>query len=50
MKVAFGDGKTYDATIVGSDPSTDVAVLKVNAPASELQPADDRRLERGRGR
>jgi putative serine protease PepD len=38
VKVAFGDGKTYDATIVGSDPSTDVAVLKVNAPASELQP------------
>ena len=38
VKVSFGDGKTYDATIVGSDPSTDVAVLKVNAPASELSP------------
>jgi putative serine protease PepD len=38
VKVSFGDGNTYDATIVGSDASTDVAVLKVNAPASELQP------------
>jgi len=38
VKVAFGDGKTYTATIVGSDPSTDVAVLKVDAPASELSP------------
>ena len=38
IKVTFGDGKTYTATIVGSDTSTDVAVLKVNAPASELSP------------
>jgi putative serine protease PepD len=38
VKVSFGDGKTYTATIVGSDTSTDVAVLKVNAPASELSP------------
>jgi putative serine protease PepD len=38
VKVSFGDGKTYSATIVGKDTSTDVAVLKVNAPASELSP------------
>jgi putative serine protease PepD len=38
VKVTFGDGKTYTATIVGSDPSTDVAVLKVDASASELGP------------
>ena len=38
VKVSFGDGKTYTATVVGSDTSTDVAVLKVNAPASELSP------------
>ena len=38
VKVSFGDGKTYTATIVGKDTSTDVAVLKVNAPASELSP------------
>jgi putative serine protease PepD len=38
VKVTFGDGKTYTASIVGSDPSTDVAVLKVSAPASELMP------------
>jgi putative serine protease PepD len=38
VKVSFGDGKAYDAKVVGSDASTDVAVLKVNAPASELSP------------
>jgi putative serine protease PepD len=38
IKVTFQDGKTYTATVVGSDPSTDVAVLKVDAPASELSP------------
>jgi putative serine protease PepD len=38
IKVTFGDGKTYTATLIGSDISTDIAVLKVNAPASELSP------------
>ncbi len=38
IKVTFGDGKTYTATVVGKDTSTDVAVLKVSAPASELSP------------
>ena len=36
--VRFADGKTYDATVVGSDPSTDIAVLDVDAPASVLEP------------
>jgi putative serine protease PepD len=38
IKVRFSDGKTYDATLVGTDPSTDLAVIKVDAPASELHP------------
>jgi putative serine protease PepD len=38
VKVTFANGKTYSATVVGSDPSTDLAVLKVDAPDSILQP------------
>jgi S1-C subfamily serine protease len=35
-KVAFADNSTYPATVVAHDSSTDLAVLKVNAPASKL--------------
>jgi putative serine protease PepD len=52
VKVTFWNGKTYDATVVGSDPSTDVAVLDVDAPASVLEPlelADSSTLEVGDG-
>jgi putative serine protease PepD len=38
VKVKFPDGKTYSGTVVGSDTSSDLAVVKVNAPASELHP------------
>jgi putative serine protease PepD len=38
ISVAFPDGSKYTATVVGSDQSTDLAVLKVNAPASKLHP------------
>jgi putative serine protease PepD len=37
-KVRFADGKTYDATVVGVDASTDLVVLKVDAPSSALHP------------
>ena len=38
VSVRFWDGSTYDATVVGTDPSTDLAVIKVDAPASVLVP------------
>lgn len=31
IEVAFPDGETYDATLVGRDPSTDIALLKIDA-------------------
>jgi putative serine protease PepD len=49
VKVRFADGNSVDATIVGTDPSTDIAVLKVN-PSSQLTPlsfASDGSLEVG---
>jgi S1-C subfamily serine protease len=38
VTVKFDDDSVYRATVVGSDASTDLAVLKVNAPASVLHP------------
>jgi putative serine protease PepD len=38
IKVTFQDGFTTSAKLVGTDPSTDVGVIKVDAPASELHP------------
>jgi putative serine protease PepD len=38
VRVKFSDGSSYKATVVGTDTSTDLAVLHVNAPASKLQP------------
>jgi putative serine protease PepD len=38
ISVMFSDGSSYDAEVVGSDPSTDVAVIKVDAAASVLEP------------
>ena len=52
VSVKFADGKSYDAKVVGSDPSTDIAVLDVDAPASALSPlelADSSALEVGDG-
>ena len=38
MSVRFWNGKTYSASVVGTDQSTDLAVIKVDAPSSELHP------------
>ena len=38
ISVKFSNGASYKATLVGSDASTDLAVLKVDAPASLLSP------------
>jgi putative serine protease PepD len=40
ISVRFWNGATYKASLVGTDPSTDVAVIKVNAPASILHPIE----------
>jgi len=50
IQVRFANGKTYDATVVGTDPSTDLAVIDVDAPSSALTPltlADSSALEVG---
>ena len=40
ISVEFADGSTYDAQLVGADASTDIGVIKVNAPSSELTPLE----------
>ncbi|MBA2424830.1 MAG: trypsin-like peptidase domain-containing protein, partial [Actinobacteria bacterium] len=38
ISVRFWDGSSRRARLVGTDPSTDLAVIDVNAPASFLEP------------
>ena len=38
ISVKFANGASYKATLVGSDASSDLAVIKVNAPSSLLHP------------
>jgi putative serine protease PepD len=38
VRVKLSDGSTYKATVVGTDTSTDLAVLHIDAPASKLTP------------
>src|SRR5205823_789863 len=52
VSVKFQDGSTYKGTVVGTDPSTDLAVVHVNAPASKLVPlalADSSKVAVGDG-
>ncbi|HEY0322702.1 MAG TPA: trypsin-like peptidase domain-containing protein [Pyrinomonadaceae bacterium] len=37
LTVSFGGDKTYQARIIGGDPDTDLAVIKVDAPADQLR-------------
>jgi putative serine protease PepD len=38
ITVTLADKRTYDATVVGTDPSTDLAVLKLTNGPSDLKP------------
>ncbi len=38
VRVGGQDGQTYDAKVVGTDPSTDVAVLSVDSGSDQLKP------------
>jgi S1-C subfamily serine protease len=38
IRVGFSSGASYSATVVGTDPSTDVALVRVKAPKSALHP------------
>ena len=38
ITVYFADGTSVPAKVIGADPDSDLAVLQVDAPASELQP------------
>jgi putative serine protease PepD len=38
VTVHFQNGNSYPAKVLGTDPSTDVGVIHVDAPASELHP------------
>src|SRR3954452_2182691 len=52
ITVTFADGKTASAKVVGTDRSTDVAVIQVDAAKSELHPltfADSNQVQVGDG-
>ena len=38
IQVTLFDGETYTATLIGKDPTNDVAVIKIEAPAESLFP------------
>jgi putative serine protease PepD len=38
VKVLFADGSTYAAKVVGTDANSDIAVIRIEAPASQLDP------------
>ena len=40
IRVNLSNGNSVIATLVGSDPQSDLAVLKINVPADELQPIE----------
>lgn len=40
MRALFFSGDEYDATVIGSDPDADIAVIKIDAPAEKLTPIE----------
>ncbi len=38
IEVTFADDTAYEAEIIGTDPDSDLAVIKIDAPAGVLQP------------
>jgi putative serine protease PepD len=38
ISVSLNDGRTYSASIVGTDPSTDLAVIKIQGAPSDITP------------
>ena len=38
LSVTFSDGDAYSATVLGTDPYSDLAVVSVNSPSSEFKP------------
>lgn len=47
IEVKLNDGKTYEAKVIGTDPATDVALIKVDAaglPAVQFADSDELRL------
>ena len=40
LRVTFADGSSAEAKVVGADPDSDLAVLKVEVPADRLQPVE----------
>jgi putative serine protease PepD len=52
IQVRFHDGSVAKATLVGNDPSSDTAVIKVSVPSAKLKPlalADSSNVEPGQG-
>jgi S1-C subfamily serine protease len=50
IRVTFADGSSFPAELVGADPYSDLAVIKVEAPAETLRPiqmGDSRQLKVG---